>query len=113
MGTNIQIFNISNFLSGISLTESQLRIPDELKECYVNNNMQDFHLPMNMRVLLDIIRKAETYSHATMDIRTMSSSLMHRYEDANHVCKYFVCVVNVHVLEIIELQILKYFRISI
>ncbi|XP_071580984.1 uncharacterized protein [Temnothorax nylanderi] len=65
---------------GISPTESQLRIPDEFKECYVNNNMHDFHLPMNMRVLLDIIRKAETYSYATMDIRTMSSSLMHRFK---------------------------------
>ncbi|TGZ52877.1 Uncharacterized protein DBV15_10985 [Temnothorax longispinosus] len=65
---------------GISPTESQLRIPDEFKECYVNNNMHDFHLPMNMRVLLDIIRKAETYSYSTMDIRTMSSSLMHRFK---------------------------------
>ncbi|XP_039308640.1 uncharacterized protein LOC105198717 isoform X2 [Solenopsis invicta] len=65
---------------GISLTESQLRIPEELKECYVNNNMQHFRLPMNMRVLLDIIRKAEKYSYTTMDMKTMSSSLMHRFK---------------------------------
>lgn len=64
----------------MSPAESQLRIPDELKECYVNNNMRDFHLPMNMRVLLDIIRKAEKYSYAAMDMRIMSSSLMHRYK---------------------------------
>lgn len=41
--------------------------------------MRDFHLPMNMRVLLDIIRKAEAHAYATMDIRAISSSLMHRY----------------------------------
>lgn len=64
---------------GIRLTESQFRIPNELKECYVNNNIQDFHLPLNIRVLLDIIRKAEKYFYTTMDMRTMSSSLMHRY----------------------------------
>jgi len=65
---------------GISLTKSQVNIPDELKICYINNNMQDFHLPMNLRVLLDIIRKVEKYSYSTMDLRIMSSSLMHRYE---------------------------------
>lgn len=65
---------------GVCLTESHLGIPDELQECYVNNNMQNFHLPMNMRVLLDIIRKAEKDSYATMDIRAMSSSLLHRYK---------------------------------
>lgn len=42
--------------------------------------MQNFHLPMNMRVLLDIIRKAEKESYATMDVRAMSSSLLHRYK---------------------------------
>lgn len=67
-------------LSGISLTESQVSIPDELKICYVNNNMQEFHLPMNLRVLVDIIRKAEVHSYSVMDMRAMSSSLMHRYE---------------------------------
>ncbi|KAL6440867.1 hypothetical protein ACFW04_003353 [Cataglyphis niger] len=65
---------------GIHLTESQFRIPDEFKECYVNNNMQDFHLPLNIRVLLDIIRKAEKFSYTTMDMKTMSSSLMHRFK---------------------------------
>ncbi|KAM0732479.1 hypothetical protein ACS0PU_002021 [Formica fusca] len=65
---------------GIRLTESQFRIPNELKECYVNNNIQDFHLPLNIRVLLDIIRKAEKYFYTTMDMRTMSSSLMHRFK---------------------------------
>ncbi|XP_011349315.1 uncharacterized protein LOC105286222 isoform X2 [Ooceraea biroi] len=64
----------------ISLTESQVSIPDELKICYVNNNIQDFHLPMNIRVLLDIIRKTERYYYSMMDIRTMSSSLMHRFK---------------------------------
>jgi len=73
------LFLLSDY-SGISLTKSQVNIPDELKICYVNNNMQDFHLPMNLRVLLDIIRKAERYSYSAMDLRIMSSSLMHRYE---------------------------------
>lgn len=67
------------FFLGICLTESQFRIPNELKKCYVNNNIQDFHLPMNIRVLLDIIRKAERHTYTTMDMKTMSSSLMHRY----------------------------------
>lgn len=68
------------FLSfpGVRLIESLLGIPEELQECYVNNNMEAFHLPMNMRVLLDIIRKAEKDSYSTMDIRAMSSSLLHR-----------------------------------
>jgi len=74
----ISIFYLLHFL-GIRPTESQFRIPNELKKCYVNNNMQDFHLPMNIRVLLDIIRKAEKYTYTTMDMRTISSSLMHRY----------------------------------
>ncbi|XP_011864276.1 PREDICTED: uncharacterized protein LOC105560094 isoform X2 [Vollenhovia emeryi] len=76
----MNFFVILLIFHGISWTVSQLRIPDELKECYVNNNMHHFHLPMNMRVLLDIIRKAETYSYTTMDIRTMSSSLIHRFK---------------------------------
>lgn len=75
----ISIFYLLHFFLGIRLTESQFRIPNELKKCYVNNNMQDFHLPMNIRVLLDIIRKAERHTYTTMDMKTMSSSLMHRY----------------------------------
>ncbi|XP_014480693.1 PREDICTED: uncharacterized protein LOC106747566 [Dinoponera quadriceps] len=65
---------------GVRSIESHLSIPDDLKECYVNGNMQNFHLPMNMRVLLDIIRKAEKDSYSTMDIRAMSSSLLHRFK---------------------------------
>lgn len=42
--------------------------------------MQDFHLPMNIRVLLDIIRKVEKYSYAVMDMKAMSSSILHRCE---------------------------------
>ncbi|XP_012215810.1 uncharacterized protein [Linepithema humile] len=66
------------FFSRLTLVECG--IPEELQECYVNANLQDFHLPMNIRVLLDIIRKAEKYSHSTMDIKTLSSSLMHRFK---------------------------------
>ncbi|EFN82873.1 hypothetical protein EAI_07317 [Harpegnathos saltator] len=42
--------------------------------------MKNFHLPMNIRVLLDIIRKAEKDSYATMDVKAMSSSLLHRFK---------------------------------
>ncbi|XP_020295729.1 uncharacterized protein LOC109860805 isoform X2 [Pseudomyrmex gracilis] len=64
---------------GISSTNSHNVLYD-LKECYRNNNLHDFRLPMNLRVLLDIIRKAENYTYGAMDLRTMSSSLMHRFK---------------------------------
>ncbi|XP_032678685.1 uncharacterized protein LOC116847627 [Odontomachus brunneus] len=76
----MNIFVILLICYGVCSTESHFGIPEELQECYMNNSMQNFHLPMNMRVLLDIIRKAEKDSYATMDIRAMSSSLLHRFK---------------------------------
>ncbi|KAK0096904.1 hypothetical protein PV326_003925 [Microctonus aethiopoides] len=58
----------------------QTKIPNYLKECYTNETFSETKLPMNLQVLIDIIRKAEKYSQMSIDLRTMTSSLLHRFK---------------------------------
>lgn len=58
----------------------QTKIPKYLKECYTNETFSKTKLPMNLQVLIDIIRKAEKYSQMSIDLRTMTSSLLHRFK---------------------------------
>ncbi|XP_035730991.1 uncharacterized protein LOC118445508 isoform X1 [Vespa mandarinia] len=59
---------------------SQVTIPETLKECYINRTKNEMLLPLNLRTFIDILRKAETETFTTMDIRTFSSSLLHRFK---------------------------------
>ncbi|KAI4497474.1 hypothetical protein M0802_007485 [Mischocyttarus mexicanus] len=59
---------------------SQIVIPDPLKECYINRTRNEILLPLNIRTFIDILRKAEIEAFTTMDMRTFSSSLLHRFK---------------------------------
>ncbi|KAK2580344.1 hypothetical protein KPH14_001241 [Odynerus spinipes] len=65
---------------GSYLVYSQISIPEALKECYINRTTGEVLLPLNVRILVDILRKAEAESFTTMDMRTFSSSLLHRFK---------------------------------
>ncbi|XP_078046277.1 uncharacterized protein LOC144474825 [Augochlora pura] len=64
----------------LQLTWSQIIIPDHLKECYTNNAAFNSSHPLNLRVLIDIIQKIEKQAYKTMDMRVLSSSLLHRFK---------------------------------
>ncbi|XP_043288146.1 uncharacterized protein [Venturia canescens] len=65
---------------GIFLSRSQTTIPEFLRECYENETFYGPQLPMSLQVVIDIIRKAEKYSANSMNIRTISTSLLHRFK---------------------------------
>lgn len=56
-------------------------IPDSLLECYkypMHFN-KDNLMPMTMTTLISLIRKIEDYQSYSMDMRTLSSALLHRF----------------------------------
>ncbi|XP_076632618.1 uncharacterized protein LOC143347391 [Colletes latitarsis] len=59
---------------------SQVSIPEPLRECYRNDVTLNSQLPLNLRIIVDIIRKLEKHSYTTMDMRMLSSSLLHRFK---------------------------------
>ncbi|KAG7207191.1 hypothetical protein KM043_008876 [Ampulex compressa] len=67
-------------LCELCLVRSQISLPMYLRECYANKTALITRLPMNLQVLVDIVRKVERSSHTTMDLRTISSSLLHRFK---------------------------------
>ncbi|CAL7941711.1 unnamed protein product [Xylocopa violacea] len=64
----------------LQLVWSQATVPESLRECYRGNAMLNLQLPMNLRVLVDIIQKLEKYSYSTTDMKIMSSSILHRFK---------------------------------
>lgn len=65
-------------LGELKLIWSQIAIPKSLRECYRNNATFNPPLPLNLRILVDIIQKLE--KHSTTDIRMMSSSILRRFK---------------------------------
>ncbi|KAJ8683489.1 hypothetical protein QAD02_019281 [Eretmocerus hayati] len=51
-------------------------LPLKLQRCYNNSGRLVPPLPMNLQVILDIIRKLERYTEHTMTLRTFSASLV-------------------------------------
>ena len=66
-------------LLGVCTVISNEAIPPHLRECYMNKTIWDSQLPMSLRVIVDIIQKAER--HTTMSMRAISTSLLHRYNN--------------------------------
>ncbi|XP_076168966.1 uncharacterized protein LOC143147535 [Ptiloglossa arizonensis] len=64
----------------LQFTWSQITIPEPLKECYRSNITLNSQLPLNLRIIVDIIQKLEKHSYTTMDLRILSSSLLHRFK---------------------------------
>lgn len=60
---------------------TQTRIPSSLAECYTNPEItnRDNRLPMNINMLIELIRKIEDSPGFSQDIRTLSTSLVHRF----------------------------------
>ena len=67
------------FIAGLHFSCSQKNIPEYLRECYENSTIQENRMPMNLRVLIDLIRKAERHSETSMDMRSIAVSLLHRF----------------------------------
>uniref|UniRef100_A0A8D8RA19 N-acetylmuramoyl-L-alanine amidase n=1 Tax=Cacopsylla melanoneura TaxID=428564 RepID=A0A8D8RA19_9HEMI len=75
------------FLFSISSISSQQHdkvkasIPDSLLECYKYPMYfnKDNLLPMTMNTLISLVRKIEDYQSYAMDMRTLSSALLHRF----------------------------------
>lgn len=63
----------------LQLIWTQTTIPKSLRECYKNNVTLNPPIPLNLRILIDIIQKMEKYSYSTIDMRIMSSSILHRF----------------------------------
>lgn len=59
----------------------QTRIPNQLTECYTNPNImeRDNRLPMNVNMLIELIRKIEDTPGFNQDIRQLAVSLIHRF----------------------------------
>ncbi|KOC62308.1 hypothetical protein WH47_04066, partial [Habropoda laboriosa] len=66
------------FNTELKLIWSQVVIPKSIRECYRNNATFDSPLPLNLRIIVDIIQKME--KHSTTDMRIMSSSILHRFK---------------------------------
>ncbi|XP_068988935.1 uncharacterized protein [Bombus flavifrons] len=64
----------------LQLIWSQTTIPKSLRECYRNNAILNPRLPLNLRILVDIIQKMEKQSYSITDMRIMSSSILHRFK---------------------------------
>lgn len=64
----------------LQLIWSQTSVPKSLRECYRNNATFNPQHPLNLRVLVDIIQKMEKESYSTIDMRLMSSSILHRFK---------------------------------
>ena len=59
---------------------AQTAIPESLRECYRSDVTLNPPLPLNLRIIVDIIQKLEKESYTTTDMRIMSSSLLHRFK---------------------------------
>lgn len=66
------------YIIELQLIWSQTTIPKSLRECYRNNAILNPRLPLNLRILVDIIQKMEKQSYSITDMRIMSSSILHR-----------------------------------
>lgn len=60
---------------------TQTRIPSSLAECYTTPDIlnRDSRLPMNINMLIELIRKIEDSPGFMQDIRVLSTSLVHRF----------------------------------
>lgn len=60
----------------------QTRIPNSLAECYENPQIleRDHRLPMNINILIELIRKIEDDRSYNQDIRQLAVSLLHRFK---------------------------------
>lgn len=60
---------------------SQTRVADTLSECYSNPELANRNNlpPATMQVLIDIIRKIEDDPNVNMDLRQLSTVLLHTY----------------------------------
>ncbi|CAH0592398.1 unnamed protein product [Chrysodeixis includens] len=60
---------------------AQTRVADELSECYRDPNLLNRNNlpPVTMQVLIDIIRKIEDNPNVNMDLRQLSTVLLHTY----------------------------------
>ncbi|XP_015126293.1 uncharacterized protein LOC107047901 isoform X2 [Diachasma alloeum] len=77
---SLSFFIISVILIIIHPIKLQTRIPSYLQECYDEKTFRGPHLPLNLQTFIDIIRKAETYSDRSIDLRIFTSSLLHRFK---------------------------------
>ncbi|XP_031849277.1 uncharacterized protein LOC116434747 isoform X2 [Nomia melanderi] len=80
--TNMTIIQIVLWIAccELQLAWSQTTIPEYLKECYTGDAAFNSSRPLNLRVVIDIIQKLERQSSKTMDMRVLSSSLLHRFK---------------------------------
>lgn len=65
---------------GVCVVISSKQIPDHLIKCYKNENIWGFQLPLNLRVIVDIIRKIERQSFSTLHMKTLTTSLLRRFK---------------------------------
>nr|XP_012151290.1 PREDICTED: uncharacterized protein LOC100883936 isoform X2 [Megachile rotundata] len=78
MKIDIVLFSILCF--EIRLICSQTSIPESLKECYRTESALNPKLPLNLRIITDIVQKLERHSYGTTNLRTMSSAILHRFK---------------------------------
>lgn len=60
----------------------QTRIPNSLAECYEKPELleRDTRLPMNINILIELIRKVEDDPNDNRDMRQLAISLLHRFK---------------------------------
>ncbi|KAJ8736414.1 hypothetical protein PYW08_007070 [Mythimna loreyi] len=77
----LPIFLVAALGSAQGQQTAQTRVADSLSECYSNPVLADRNNlpPVTMQVLIDIIRKIEDNPNVNMDLRQLSSVLLHTY----------------------------------
>ncbi|XP_023246318.1 uncharacterized protein LOC106647810 [Copidosoma floridanum] len=67
-------------LAGNRVVESQRALPAKLQRCYSNDGRFVPSLPLNLQVVLDVLRKIERQTFTSLTMRTLSTALLKRFK---------------------------------
>ncbi|XP_058801781.1 uncharacterized protein LOC131670302 [Phymastichus coffea] len=74
------LLGLAILIIGESAVESFRALPNHLRECYRGDGSFAPKLPLNLRAILDVLRKVERRTRTSLTIRTLSAALVKRYK---------------------------------
>lgn len=91
LGLFRKVENVKTTLFWILVHRGNGSLSSALYECYQNTYslQQENLLPHDMYTLIEILRKVENSELFSMDLRSMSVALLHRYEKWKFILQYF------------------------
>ena len=82
----VTIVHLKNFvkknvfiITGLHFSNGQKNKEVFVEECYKTSTMLENRTPMNLRVLIDLIQKAERHFESSMDMKSIAMSLLKRF----------------------------------